>query len=276
MPRARNIKPGFFENEHLGSLPGDTRLLFAALWTLADKQGVVECRISKIRTYAFRYRLDITDEMVHRELTVLTRLDNGRMLSKASFDGNDYLLIHNFVKHASPHHTEKRGDYPDFELLKTLINNDVEEITVNSRKLNGENPPEYLILNTESLTLNPENAIEESRLQEILNQFEIFWKDFPTNGRNKGSKKDAGNKFKIALKKSTFNEIMQGVNNYANYLNHTGQSNQDAFRWLEKERWRDDYTIHTKPIRESAEQQKSRESAEAAVRGMLRAENPNF
>ena len=86
-------------------------------------------------------------------------------------------------------------------------------------------------------------VIEESRAQEVLNQFDIFWQDFPTNGRNKGSKKDAEVKFKIALKKSTFNEIMQGVNNYATYIAQSGQSNQDAFRWLEKERWRDDYTI---------------------------------
>jgi len=117
-------------------------------------------------------------------------------------------------------------------------------------------------------------AIEESRLQEILKQFDIFWQDFPTNGRNKGSKKDAEAKFKIALKKSTFNEIMQGVSNYAMYIATSGQSNQDAFRWLEKERWTDDYTISNKS--ESPEQRKSREYAEAAVRGMLRAENPDF
>ncbi len=86
-------------------------------------------------------------------------------------------------------------------------------------------------------------VIEESRAQEILSQFDIFWQDFPTNGRNKGSKKDAEAKFKIALKKSSFNEIMQGVDNYADYLKQSGQSNQDAFRWLEKERWREDYGI---------------------------------
>ena len=87
---------------------------------------------------------------------------------------------------------------------------------------------------------------EEELTQEILGQFDMFWQDFPVNGRNKGSKKDAESKFKIALKKSTFNEIMQGVKHYANYLTSTGQSNQDAFRWLEKERWRDDYTITAK------------------------------
>ncbi len=151
MPRARNIKPGFFENEHLGVLNSDARLLFAALWTLADKQGVVECRVPRIRTYAFRYRNDIVDADIYRELTVLTRLDNGGMLSKVTHEGVDYLLIHNFVKHASPHHTEKRGDYPDFALLKSLINNDVEKITVNSRNHNGEYPPESLILNTDLL-----------------------------------------------------------------------------------------------------------------------------
>jgi len=162
MPRARNIKPGFFENEHLGVLSGDTRLLFAALWTLADKQGVVECRIPKIRTYAFRYRTDITDEMVNRELTVLTRLDNGGMLSRVSHEGSDYLLIHNFLRHASPHHTEKRGDYPDFDMLMSLINSDFKKITVNSRKCNGENPPESLISIPETLISNIKSVDKKS------------------------------------------------------------------------------------------------------------------
>lgn len=157
MPRARNIKPGFFENEHLGIINSDARLLFAALWTLADKQGVVEYRIARIRTYAFRYRTDITDSDVCREITILTELDNGKMLSKVTYNDNDYLLIHNFIKHASPHHTEKRGDYPDFAFLKSLINNDNDKITVNSRKHHGENPPESLILIPNSL--NPERGV---------------------------------------------------------------------------------------------------------------------
>ena len=37
MARARNIKPGFFDNEILGELPALTRLLFIGLWCLAVK-----------------------------------------------------------------------------------------------------------------------------------------------------------------------------------------------------------------------------------------------
>ncbi len=40
MARARNIKPGFFDNEILGELPALTRLLFIGLWCLADREGV--------------------------------------------------------------------------------------------------------------------------------------------------------------------------------------------------------------------------------------------
>jgi len=39
MARSRNIKPGFFKNDHLVELPFEYRLLFAGLWTLADREG---------------------------------------------------------------------------------------------------------------------------------------------------------------------------------------------------------------------------------------------
>lgn len=39
MARARNIKPGFFINEDLVELPFSTRLLFAGLWIIADREG---------------------------------------------------------------------------------------------------------------------------------------------------------------------------------------------------------------------------------------------
>lgn len=244
MPRARNIKPGFFENEHLGNLNGDTRLLFAALWTLADKQGVVECRIAKIRTYAFRYRLDITDEIVHRELTVLTRLDKGRMLSRVTHEGNDYLLIHNFVKHASPHHTEKRGDYPDFHVLKLLINNDDEEITVNSRKRNGENPPESLILNPESLILNPESVQKEFECN-----FDNFWNLYGKIG-NKQNALKAFNR----IKGVDYETIIAGLGRYQNYCRAIKQEQRfikHASSWLNSRGWEDEYGIAEQSITKS-------------------------
>ncbi len=241
MPRARNIKPGFFENEHLGVLNSDARLLFAALWTLADKQGVVECRIPRIRTYAFRYRNDITDDIVHRELTVLTRLDNGDMLSKVHYEGSDYLLIHNFVKHASPHHTEKRGDYPDFALLKSLVNKDAQEITVNSRKHHGENPPESLILNPDLLNPDLLNPSKENVPAVQIYRFDDFWNCYGYKIGKDKSKKAYDRAIRSGVKHEV---IIQGIKNYQKDCQTKGlevKFFKHPATWLNGKSWEDEY-----------------------------------
>lgn len=81
--------------------------------------------------------------------------------------------------------------------------------------------------------------------ENFAEEFESFWENYPENGRNKGSRKDALSKFKIAKKKDSFEKIMEGVKNYAAYIANTGQKNADAFRWLEKERWRENYIFAT-------------------------------
>lgn len=55
MARSRNIKPGFFTNDVLGELPALTRLLFAGIWTLCDREGRLEDRPKKIRAEVLPY-----------------------------------------------------------------------------------------------------------------------------------------------------------------------------------------------------------------------------
>jgi len=95
-------------------------------------------------------------------------------------------------------------------------------------------------------TDNNENNVNNVNNNNIDdNNFCDFWLAYPQNNRGKGSRKDAQSKFVIALKKDNIENIMQGVRNYEAYIRRTGQSNKDAFRWLEKEAWRDDYTIQS-------------------------------
>ena len=48
MARARILKPGFFANELLAEIHPYGRLLFAGLWTLADREGRLEDRPKRI------------------------------------------------------------------------------------------------------------------------------------------------------------------------------------------------------------------------------------
>lgn len=106
MARARNIKPGFFTNELLGTYDPIISLLFAGLWCLADKEGILEDRPLRIKAELFPYRDNLD---VNGYLTVLER---DGFVVRYVIDGTAYIQIRNFEKHQHPHHTEKPRGYP--------------------------------------------------------------------------------------------------------------------------------------------------------------------
>lgn len=104
--RARNIKPGFFTNELLGTYDPIISMLFAGLWCIADKDGILEDRPLRIKAELFPYREGLD---VNGYLTVLER---DKFLTRYEEDGISYIQINNFGKHQNPHHTEKARGYP--------------------------------------------------------------------------------------------------------------------------------------------------------------------
>lgn len=106
MARARNIKPGFFTNELLGTYDPIVCLTFAGLWCLADKEGRMEDRPLRIKAELFPYREGID---VNRYLTVLQR---DGFIDRYVVDGVGYIQVRSFAKHQSPHHTERPKGYP--------------------------------------------------------------------------------------------------------------------------------------------------------------------
>lgn len=270
MPHSRSIKISFFDNSELGKLDSNIRLLFIALWQLADREGILEYNVSLIRRYTFGYRSDITEEDIHGYLTVISRLDNGSTVLLKNYNEKNYVVVVNFARHQNPHHTEKKGKFP---LLKDIISQGVTldngYLTVTSPLSNVINPADSLLLTPDSGLLTPESVIYQSRSLE--NEFSEFWELYPKNGRNKGAKNIAEDKYKIARKKDSFEKIIQGVKNYAAYIRNTGQSNADAFRWIERERWREDFTINQSTgagIRGNIAPSKSERAAAAAAKGL--------
>lgn len=106
MPRARNIKPSFFTNELLGTADIGVQLLFAGLWCLADRTGVLEDRPLRIQAEIFPYRSQLD---VNGYLTVLERMG---FVVRYEVDGVGYIKVLNFEKHQSPHHTERAKNFP--------------------------------------------------------------------------------------------------------------------------------------------------------------------
>lgn len=105
MPRARNIKWGFYTNDILAETDPYTRLLFPALWMLADKNGRLEYRPKRLKAQVFPYEdVDIEkciNQLISRNFAILYEIS-----------GNLYIEIPNFTKHQNPHKNEQDTDIP--------------------------------------------------------------------------------------------------------------------------------------------------------------------
>ena len=102
MARARNIKPGFFESDQLGEVSFCARLLFIAMWQLADRNGRLERRPAKLRAYAFRYDAVSVAEVE----AMMAELESVSLIVPTPGRASDLLEIPTFLKHQKPHPKE--------------------------------------------------------------------------------------------------------------------------------------------------------------------------
>ena len=107
MARSRNIKPGFFTNDVLGELPALTRLLFAGLWVIADREGRIEDRPKKIRAEVLPYDQCDADEM-------LNALEKSGFIRRYEQDGIKVIQVLAWSLHQNPHVKEAPSTLPAF------------------------------------------------------------------------------------------------------------------------------------------------------------------
>jgi len=143
MARSRNIKPSLFKNEILGEADPLLTILFQGLWCLADREGRLENRPKRIKAEIFPYR-----ELPNFN-GYLTELEQLGFIASYSVGNEDVIQVLNFVKHQSPHKTEKKSELPERPVL-----------------IDSQDLTEVAPLNTESLTevaaLIPDSLIPDS------------------------------------------------------------------------------------------------------------------
>ena len=103
--RARNIKPGFFRNEELAELSPLTRILFAGLWCLADREGRLEDRPRRIKADILPYDNCNVDKL-------LNDLQEKNFILRYKNQENQYIQVLNFKRHQNPHVREPESEIP--------------------------------------------------------------------------------------------------------------------------------------------------------------------
>ena len=168
MARSRNIKPGFFTNEDLVELDFATRLLFAGLWTVADREGRLQDRPKKIKIDVFPAdNLDID--------AMLQALHDAKFIQRYEVNGSKFIQISSWDKHQNPHHTEKASEIPgpngEITVKAPLKTRD-------AQKQDGGNLADSLIPDS----LIPDSEKSAGKPAEPSG-FAEFWQTWPSNTR---------------------------------------------------------------------------------------------
>lgn len=174
MARARNIKPGFFQDDKLGEISPLARLLFIGLWTIADFKGCLEYRPKMLKVQILPY-----DEC---DIDALSKtLEQNRFIRMYSVEEKTYIKIVNFERHQNPHKNEKDAgsNIPDF-----IENNELNKDGTKPDKIGTARADSLLLIpdsNTHSTTragalckqlrqIGIEAAPHQPQLLEMLNK----------------------------------------------------------------------------------------------------------
>jgi hypothetical protein len=98
MPRIRTVKPELWEDELLGVMPRDARLLFIATFNMADDEGILRWTPAYIKAQAFMYDDDLSIADVGKLMHCLT--DAGLIYPYISGAARQQMaVVVNFRKH---------------------------------------------------------------------------------------------------------------------------------------------------------------------------------
>jgi hypothetical protein len=130
MARIRTIKPEFWQDERLGTLPVYARLLFIGLWNIADDKGRLRGSPLFIRAQVFPYDHDIDVQ------AGLDLLEKAGRITRYVHDLESYIWVRKFEDH-------QRIDKPKVSTLPAppRVRAEPEPVEGRIQDASGKNPP---------------------------------------------------------------------------------------------------------------------------------------
>ena len=96
MARSRILKPEFWSDEKLATVPREARLTFAGLWTCSDDYGVTKGHPAWLKAQIFPYDVDLPLTEFRKWLADLERIG---VIVPFTADGESFFHISNFSDH---------------------------------------------------------------------------------------------------------------------------------------------------------------------------------
>lgn len=214
MARARNLKPDFFRDAELVECPFWMRLLFAGLWTVADRDGRLVDRPKQIKMDLFPAD-DVDIE------SGLSELATRRFIVRYEVGGARYIQIVNFGKHQNPHIKEPASAIP--------APGEHGASTGQEPGLNGSGPADSGFPQTDSGFPQPAAGSARVRATEPASRGTIVPDDFTPNANCERVAAELGLRDEIDLQRQRF----------VDYSKAEGKRYKDAqaafANWLRKE-----------------------------------------
>lgn len=114
MARARLLKPDFFDDEKMADLPFGARLLFEAMWTQADREGLLEDRPLFLASYTFPYDKPIQKKGRKETPEYLDALAKAECILRYEVDGQRLIWLPHFRDHQKIHEREAQSSLPPY------------------------------------------------------------------------------------------------------------------------------------------------------------------
>lgn len=113
MPRIRSTKPEYWKDEELATrFPREARMLYQAMWNIADEHARLRGNPKYIKGEVFPYDDDLDADAIDH---LLGLLDKGRKIVRYTVDGMSYIFLPNLAKHQrlEPSKVESRLPGPE-------------------------------------------------------------------------------------------------------------------------------------------------------------------
>ncbi|CAI8831880.1 DnaT domain-containing protein [Pseudomonas sp. IT-P2] len=230
MARSRNIKPGFFSNEHLAEVDFATRLLFIGMWTEADREGRLEDRPRRLKMALFPAdNVDIEK--------MLADLDHLGFITRYTVGSFKAIQIVNWSKHQNPHVKEAKSVIPEMPGLEAS-EGEHGASPVQAPDKNSSFPADSLSLDSgflipDSLSPSPAPVVTEDL-------FPNFWKLYPRKvGKDKAEKAWA----KLKVTQGLYDLMVAALAKQVltpDWTKERGQFIPHPATWLNGKRWQDE------------------------------------